>query len=360
MDVFKKRITEERKEALNQEKDTFFTEWKEKYHNAETKEAKLALLEEKKKFEEELNKKKDAYIELTKKEYADEKKAKYYERLAQVDLNTLSKPVNDVATSGPKKMKDFSPWAKWKSTTVGIIGIVAVIIIWFIYALVAESRGDTSFISDPVSVVERFIETASNGILWKHMGASFSRILVGYLIAVCTSIPVGFLMAWYKPVRAFFDPFIQFLRCIPPIAYVPIVVAIMGPLEAPKYFIIWLAVFLTMTVTIYQGVKNVDLTLVKAAYTFGARDRNLFTGVIVPSAFPFILTAMRLGVGAAMTTLIAAELTGATYGLGSFINNQASNLRMDYAMMGIILLGIFGIILDKVLLYTEKRLTRWK
>ena len=115
-----------------------------------------------------------------------------------------------------------------------------------------------------------------------------------------------------------------------------------------------------MTVTIYQGVKNVDLTLVKAAYTFGAKDKNLFLDVIVPSSFPFILTAMRLGVGAALTTLVAAELTGTTYGLGAMIQSQASNLNFGVAIMGIIILGVFGIILDKILLFAEKKLTKWK
>lgn len=278
----------------------------------------------------------------------------------EVDLSRLPKPVNDAATSGPKKMKDFTAWARWKSLLVGVIGIIAVIAIWWIYASVTEANGGTSFLSSPATVWERLTATIENGILWRHLSMSLSRVAVGYLISICISIPLGFLMAWYKGIRAFLDPFIQFLRCIPPIAYVPIVVAAMGVAEAPKYFIICLACTLTMTVTIYQGVKNVDLTLVKAAYTFGARDRNLFTGVIVPSAFPFILTAMRLGIGVAMTTLIAAELTGTIYGLGAFINTQASYLRMDYAVMGIIVLGICGIVLDKVLLAFEKLFTRWK
>ena len=287
-------------------------------------------------------------------------KEKHEAEVAAVDLSSLTRPVNDVATSGPKKMKNFSDWAKWKTALVGIGGILFVIGIWALYAYLCEVNNKTSFISSPWEVVQAFIYTCQTGILWKHVSYSFSRVLIGYAIALVTSIPVAFIMAWFKPVRAFLDPFIQFLRCIPPIAYVPIVVAGMGVGEAPKYFIIFLAVFLTMTVTIYQGVRNVDLTLVKAAYTFGARDRNLFIGVIVPSAFPFILTAMRLGVGAAMTTLVAAELTGAIYGLGSLIQNQANNLRMDLAVMGIIILGIFGIILDKILLFVESRLTRWK
>lgn len=293
------------------------------------------------------------------------KKREQEERIAKIDLKTLSKPVNDVATSGPKKMKDFRLWPFWKTALVGLAGVIFVILIWWLYSYLRESQGLTSWISSPSEVWHRFIEMAGSEDkfrLWKHLGQSMQRVLVGYLIACLTSIPIAFIMAWYKPVRAFLDPFIQFMRCIPPIAYVPIVVAAFSSYgsEMPKYFIIWMAVFLTMTVTIYQGVRNVDLTLVKAAYTFGARDKNLFTGVIVPSAFPFILTAMRLGIGAAMTTLVASELTGTNLGLGSFINTTGSNLQMDYAVMGIIVLGICGILLDKILLFVEKRLTRWK
>ena len=287
--------------------------------------------------------------------------AKRNAAIAAVDLTRLSKPVNDVATSGPKKMKNFSLWAGWKTALVGLVGVICVIAIWWLYSYIAvDVMGEKSWLSSPPEVVAKFIEMAGNGRLWQHLGYSVQRVLVGFLIACVTSIPVAFLMAWYKPVRAFLDPFVQFMRCIPPLAYVPIVVAAFAGGEGAKYFIIWLAVFLTMTVTIYQGVRNVDLTLVKAAYTFGAKDRNLFLGVIVPSAFPFILTAMRLGVGAAMTTLVAAEMSGTQFGLGFFINSQGNQLRLDYCIMGIIVLGLFGILLDKILLVIEKRLTRWK
>lgn len=285
--------------------------------------------------------------------------------IESVDVSSLSKPINDAATSGPKKMKDFTLWAGWKTALVGLAGVIFVIFIWWLYAYIKVNvMNGTSWISDPWTVLQKFIDMAGreNTYLWEHLGMSLQRVVIGYLIAIVTSIPVAFIMAWYKPVRAFLDPFIQFLRCIPPIAYVPIVVAAFasGNPESAKYFIIWMACFLTMTVTIYQGVRNVDLTLVKAAYTFGARDRNLFIGVIVPSSFPFILTAMRLGVGAAMTTLVASELTGTTLGLGSFINTQGSALNMSSCVMGIIVLGICGILLDKILLFVEKRLTRWK
>lgn len=291
-------------------------------------------------------------------------------KIDAVNVETLTRPYNDAKSSSPKKMKDFSPWAWWKSALVGLIGVAFVFLLWQIYAWVAVARQETLFLSSPAGVWQALTGLATSNIitpegdtvnlLWQHIWMTFSRVLVGYFIALAAAIPVAFLMAWYRPFRSFLDPFIQFLRCIPPIAYVPLVVAAMGINESAKYFIIFLACFLTMTVTIYQGVRNVDLTLVKAAYTFGAKDRNLFGGVIVPSAFPFILTAMRLGVGAALTTVVAAELTGTMYGLGALVSNMANMARYDYTIAGIILLGLFGILFDRVLLFLEKRLTRWK
>lgn len=109
---------------------------------------------------------------------------------------------------------------------------------------------------------------------------------------------------------------VQFHRNIPPLAYVPLVVIGVGVGRTPQVIVIWLATFLTMTVTIFQGVINVDETLIKAARVLGAKDSDLFVKVIFPATTPFIITAIRLGISTALTTLIAAESTGAVAGLG--------------------------------------------
>ena len=114
------------------------------------------------------------------------------------------------------------------------------------------------------------------------------------------------------------------------------------------------------TVTVYQGVRNIDMTLVKAAYTFGASDLSIFAQVVIPYSFPFILTAARLGVSTALTTLIAAEMTGTFYGLGSMIQTAQIYFRMDKVLLGIICIGAIGFVLDRLLLLAEKRITRWK
>ena len=112
------------------------------------------------------------------------------------------------------------------------------------------------------------------------------------------------------------QPWILFIRNIPPLAYVPLIVMTVGVGRKPQVVVITIATFLTMCITIYQGVVNIDDTLIRAARVLGAKDRDIFVRVIAPASLPFILTAVRLGASTALTTLIAAESTGAIAGLG--------------------------------------------
>ncbi len=265
-------------------------------------------------------------------------------------------PIRSEGTS--KALKDFSDGNPRKHMIVMISSIVGGLLLWFILSMLFPRV--EAILSTPTAVVNAFVSRIQKGWYFSDVWASLSRVLVGYSLAAVCSIPVAFLMAWYKPIRGVCDPWIQFLRTIPPIAIIPIMVAAFGTGEQPKWAIIFIAVFLTMTVTIYQGIRNVDLTLIKASYTFGAKDMNIFFDVMIPAAFPFILVAMRLGIGAALTTLIAAEMTGASDGLGSMIQLASGVNRIDIVMMGIVSIGILGFALDRLLLYIERKLTQWK
>ena len=144
------------------------------------------------------------------------------------------------------------------------------------------------------------------------------------------------------------------------LALIPIVIVMFGIGTSAKVAIIFFAVFLTMVVTIYQGVRNVDNTLIKAARVFDATDAQLFFNVIVPASVPFILTGVRLGLATALTTLVAAELTGAATGLGTMIQQAGMYFQMDVVLLGIIVIGIIGFIFDKIVLLLEKKLTSWQ
>jgi len=236
--------------------------------------------------------------------------------------------------------------------------IIGGILIWY---LLSTHPVIGIILAGPDDVIQKgLIEEWAAGRLQKNILISLWRVLAGWSLAFVTAIPVAFLMGWYNKFKNIVDPWLQFLRTIPPIALIPLVILFMGVGEQAKIVVIFITSFLVMVVTIYQGVRNVDLTLVKAAYTFGASDLDILFRVIVPASFPYILVAARLGISTGLTTLIAAELTGTTYGLGNMIQEAQLYFRMDKVMLGIICIGLIGFTLDRVLLYAEKKLTRWQ
>jgi ABC-type nitrate/sulfonate/bicarbonate transport system, permease component len=257
-----------------------------------------------------------------------------------------------------RKLKDFGDGSKLTRTALMVASIVSGFLLWYLITLAPSIN---TFLASPKQVYQALIaESSANGRYFKDISISLQRVLIGFGLAFVCSIPVAFLMGWYPKVRNIVEPWIQFFRTIPPIALIPLVILAMGLGESPKYTIIFIAAFLVMVVTIYQGIREVDRTLIKAAYTMGATDRDIFIDIMIPAAFPFILVGARLGMAASLTTLIAAELTGTTFGLGARIQGAQQFMDTSVVLLGIITIGVIGFILDKLLLLVEKRLTAWK
>jgi NitT/TauT family transport system permease protein len=257
-----------------------------------------------------------------------------------------------------RKLKDFSDGSKRQKAVLSAVSIGLGIFFWYLLTLIPSIN---TFLASPKQVIdELIIQINANSRYFKDIWASLQRVLSGFALAFIASIPVAFLMGWYPKLRSLIEPWIQFFRTIPPIALIPLVILAMGLREAEKITIIFIAAFLVMVVTIYQGIKEVDRTLVKAAYTFGAKDRDLFIYVMIPSAFPYILVGARLGIAASLTTLIAAELTGTIFGLGARIMIAQKYMQVSLVLLGIITIGLIGFIFDRILLFAEKKLTRWK
>ncbi len=264
-----------------------------------------------------------------------------------------------------RKLKDFGEGPAIQRRVILICSLAGAILIWWALSMML---GVGVVLAGPQDIINRALpELMNNGatgefepyLLLKHIRWSFQRVFSGWAIAFLAALPVSFLMAWYRGFRYAVDPWIQFFRTIPPIALIPMVILLMGTGESAKTTVIFITSFLVMTVTIFQGVKTIDMTLVKAAYTFGADDLSIFFRVVIPYSFPYILTAARLGVSTALTTLIAAEMTGTFYGLGSMIQTAQIYFRMDRVILGIICIGVIGFVLDRLLLLAEKKLTRW-
>ena len=238
-----------------------------------------------------------------------------------------------------------------------LISLAAAILLWYALSINPKTARSFPFIPAILETAKRMID---NGALGQDFCSSMISILAGFALGFITAVPVAFLMAWYLPIRGVLEPWIQFIRNIPPLAYVPLVVITAGVGRKPQIIVITIACFLTMCITIYQGVINVDETLIKAARVLGATDKDIFIRVIAPATLPFILTAVRLGASVALTTLIAAESTGATAGLGMRIRSLNNSFESAPMLLYIIIIGILGISMEKLIKYLERRLTSWQ
>lgn len=237
------------------------------------------------------------------------------------------------------------------------ISLAVAILVWYILSINPKTARSFPFIPSMIEAMQKMI---GNGALAEDFTSSMISVLAGFALGFVTAVPVAFLMAWYLPVRGILEPWIQFIRNIPPLAYVPLVVITAGVGRKPQIIVIWIATFLIMTVTIYQGVRNIDNTLIKAAKVLGAKDTDIFVKVIFPATTPFILTAVRLGISVALTTLIAAESTGAFAGLGMRIRSLSNSYDTAGMLFYIIIIGIIGLVMEKVIKLLEAKLTGWQ
>lgn len=238
-----------------------------------------------------------------------------------------------------------------------LISLLAALLLWYCLSLGEKTGRSFPFIDKVIPAVGTMIE---RGAFWKDIKSSLSCVALGFGLGFITALPVAFLMAWYTPVQKIIEPWINFIRNIPALGYAPLIVIIFGVGQKPAVILIWICTFMTMSITIYQGIKNIDTTLIKAARVLGANDLDIFLKVICPATIPFIITAIRLGLSAALTTLLAAESTGAQAGIGMRIRSLANSFDSPPMLMYIILLGIIGLILVKIVDIIERKLTGWQ
>lgn len=238
---------------------------------------------------------------------------------------------------------------------LNVIAVVAGVAVWALLA--AQGVHD---LPGPVAVGRRAGQLLGDGTLEGDIAASLRRVLTGFLLGTALAVVVGFLMGWYPVARGLFEPYIQFFRTVPPLALIPLAIVLMGIGETPKIFVIFLAAFLSSVVATFQGVLDVDRTLIDAARVLGARDRTIFLKVVIPASAPFILVGMRIGLGAAWSTLVAAELIAAQQGLGFRMQHAETYYDLDTIFVGLITIGVLGLVMDRLLLLAERRLTGWQ
>ena len=147
-----------------------------------------------------------------------------------------------------------------------LISLLAALLLWYCLSLGAKTGRSFPFIDKVVPAVGTMIQ---RGAFWKDIKSSLGCVALGFILGFATALPIAFLMAWYTPVQKIIEPWINFIRNIPALGYAPLIVIIFGVGQKPAVILIWICTFMTMSITIYQGIKNIDTTLIKAARVLG-------------------------------------------------------------------------------------------
>lgn len=207
----------------------------------------------------------------------------------------------------------------------------------------------------PGEVVAGTVELARKGVLLKYIVASLFRVSAGYLLAVAVGIPAGLLMGWFGRARMAFNPALQVLRPISPIAWIPVAILWFGVSDAAPIFLIFLASLFPIVTSAMAAVQNIQLNYIRAARNFGITGLDLFRQVIFPASLPQILTGLRLALGVAWLVVVAAEMIAVNSGLGYLIiDARNAGKRYDLVVAGMAMIGLIGLGLDWLIRRMEK------
>lgn len=240
----------------------------------------------------------------------------------------------------------------------GLAGLVTVAVIWEF----APQLGvvDSYFIPPLHVVLHEWWSMITDGELVKHLKASLVRSAIGFIGAIVMAIPLGAAVAWYRPVREFFQPVLELFRNTAALAILPVFTLLLGIGETSKIAIVAYACFFPVLLSTITGVAQVDPQLLRSAKVLGLSPVATFRKVVFPAAIPTIFTGIRISGAAAILVLIAAEMIGATAGLGFLINYSNMNFLIPKMYAGILTTSVIGVAVNYGLVALERRFSRWR
>jgi len=258
-------------------------------------------------------------------------------------------------------MKDLQKHPK-KYAIMSACSLIGFLIVWELVTDVFHVFPDYSMPS-PFQTLKSFIiklySTSPDGsVLFIHIAASLQVALSGYALGALIGIPLGILMAWFKPVDLFVKPIFDLIRPIPPIGWVPIMMLTLGIGLKAKAMVIFVSAIIPCIINAYSGIKQTSGIHINVAKTFGATNLEILRTIAIPTALPMIFTGLRVSLGVSWMTLVAAELVAATKGLGYMLQIARTIGRPDIIVVGMLVIAGVGAILTGGLEYLEKKFVR--
>ena len=260
------------------------------------------------------------------------------------------------------------PWSrpspKRKDISARAVSAVTILVVLAVWAVSARLQlVSPVFLPSPAAVWNKFIVVVGDGFvdatLAQHIAASLWRVFAALIAAIIVGVPVGLAIGISTIGRGIFDPLLEFLRPIPPLAYLPLIIIWFGIGEPSKILVIAIAMLAPVALSTASGVRGVSQERINAARSLGATRLQVIRHVILPSALPAILTGLRIALGAGWSTLVAAELVAATRGLGFMIQSAAQFLVTDVVVMGILVIAAIAFVLEFIIRRIERQLVPW-
>jgi NitT/TauT family transport system permease protein len=233
------------------------------------------------------------------------------------------------------------------------LGLVVPLVLWAL--LSASGWVDPVFLPGPLQVARRLVEWAIKDDLAHDTLISVGRVVGGFVLSAVIALPLGLLIGAFRPVEALLEPLTDFIRYMPAVAFIPLVMLWLGIGESAKVAIIWIGTFFQMVLMVAENVRLVPRAQIEAAQTMGATRGEIIRLVLLQSAKPAILDTLRITMGWAWTYLVVAELVAANSGLGYSILKAQRFLKTDIIFAGIVLIGVIGLVIDQAFRWLHRR-----
>jgi len=265
----------------------------------------------------------------------------------------------------PREQCAVSPASGWRSLGTRSLSALSVLIAlgaW--WAMSAFAWVPAVLLPGPGEVVTATLDILRNGYrettLLQNVGSTLWRCGAGFILAIATGVPLGLAMGYWSRIRAAFNYIVQFMRPLPPLSYVILLIIWIGTDDRSKIALLYITAFPIIASSAMAGVRAVSQQRIQAAQALGASEWQIFRHVILPSALPLTFTGARIALAAAFSTVVAAELNAATDGLGWMVISASRFLRNDVIILGIILLGLLGVALSALVLALDRRIIHWR
>lgn len=273
-----------------------------------------------------------------------------------VSTTAAEEPLLDV------RLLQVPAWKRWylrnERLLLGLAGFVTVLVVWEV--VVNAGLLKAIFLSSPSRIWAATVLEVRGGRIWGDIGASLLVYGLGFGAASLVGIAIGLVAGWFKHANYVVDPWLSALYATPDVALAPLIILVLGIGVTSKVFVVFLTAVFVVAVNTLVGVQSTDARMLDVARSFGASPTRVFRTVVLPGTIPFIMTGLRLASGRALVGVVLAELIAANQGIGFLISIAGTTLNTARMMIGVLLLGIFGVLIGEVMRRIEARFDVWR